>query len=432
MVSSIRRMMEVHRAVRRGREGVFDADPEGWFRTPLTEVQKALRDASRDRVPRFFNTRTRKGWLAWREWAMAQPKRHLSLYQAHKTGGPMPGLVRRVDPETGEPVPFRLYESGQWPQSNHAGKGKPTLWARGLDEPEKGIGDMADEKVDFTKGGMMAVCLGKGYTIPNDYRFHPQVYLLDTTLNPGELDDLLPSQTRLVLMTDKIPQKMYQYLQDTIRKKRLIHIFRKSDPQIAGVLRSAFPKGRVPVMPESNGNGHGHQAAPPLTAAIEELSEVELSDLERASTPRPVPSPPPSPSPSKGFAGAKTVEEQGRGAVSTFIRKHVNLKRGSAEEARRLFAIAQKEGVSTTVGSLAQAIGVLKRKGGLGDLPASLAPEPVTLSITMAIDRAVEALNSIRQRAEELERDKDKIVRENDNLRASIQLMKEAFGKLGV
>lgn len=71
-----------------------------------------------------------------------------------------------------------------------------------------------------------------------------------------------------------------------------------------------------------------------------------------------------------GFAAKPPASKKRRrrvgvtpGTLQGFVAANANLSAGPAIEARRLLPLARKQGIMTTRGSLAQAIGVLRRKG---------------------------------------------------------------------
>jgi hypothetical protein len=263
------------------------------------------------------------------------------------------------------------------------------------------------EKVDMSEGGIVALCLGNGYDQPTDYAYHPRVHTIVTkevdVRRVGQGDGLLPSQTRLVVMTDHIPGTVYQLLQNEIRKRRVPFIYRKSASAVLMELKKLLPdkkeNGNANANANANANGNGTQ------------SETDTDPTTSI------------PGQTKGWPKAGVAH----GALTAFVIEHADLSKGSAEEGRRLFKMAQMAGLKTTLASITQAVSHRKRKVGRGDIPVSVSPQSATLRIGSAIEEAIVALGRIKADAETLEMGKAEILKENETLKAKLQLLKEAF-----
>ena len=69
---------------------------------------------------------------------------------------------------------------------------------------------------------------------------------------------------------------------------------------------------------------------------------------------------------------------------------------GSAAEGRRLFDMAKKEGIPTTLNSITQAVTALKRKMGRGDIPLPAQPRSERLVALKILEDAIAGLTTIR------------------------------------
>lgn len=270
--------------------------------------------------------------------------------------------------------------------------------------PHKGDEMAATEgkqEVDLSKGGMVTVCLGKGFDIPSDFAYDPRVHFIVTAgLSPQALQ--IPSQTKIVIVTDRIGAQVFGSITSVCRRRGFPYLPRKTEDAIVNELKKLLPA-KIQTVPDAgldtprvggdgspSSNGHGSQNPP--SASI--------------------------PGTPSGMAPKGSIRD---------LAKEADLSKGSAEEGRRLYGIAQVRGIPTTLSSITQAISQLKRKGGRGDLPVSLAPQSALLQLSQGITEAIEALQRIQTHAEALERGKEDLLSENQELRAKMQLLKEAF-----
>ena len=286
---------------------------------------------------------------------------------------------------------------------------------------------MGEQMADLTQGGLVTVCLGTGYDIPTEFAYHPQVHPIVTKdVDPYKVDSLVPSQTRVVIMTDHSPHFVYQNLQAVIRKRRLIYTHRKSESAIAVELQKLLPKRTAKQ------NGEDREAAR-REAEVEARAEqaaamnggIEPGLSARAAR--------------KVSTGVTEGKSAAKGSIAAFIKEHADLRKGSAEEARRLFKIAQIQGVQTTLGSLAQGISTIKRKQGRGDIPVSAQPVEVSrpvqaqtgLEVAIAgLQAATQALQGIKATVEAMEAERAGWLKENEKLKTKLKLLAEAMAGL--
>lgn len=256
---------------------------------------------------------------------------------------------------------------------------------------------MAPTEVDLSKGGVVTLVLGTGYELPTEFAFHPQVHVVDASLVNPTHEGWIPSTTKIVIHTDHIPEKVYQYLQTIVRQRRLVYLPRKANGAILTELRRLLP-----VKP-ANGNGAGKDAEKPGKETKAEAAAA---------------------------AEGKTIAA--RGSIIGLVKELADLRKGSSEEGKRLFHIAQQRGIKTTLGSVKQAVTQAKRKQGRGDIPLSAQPaQGAGIQVYAGIQAAIEALTQIQAHAETLEKDKAAILSENADLKARIEIMKGAWKDLG-
>lgn len=184
----------------------------------------------------------------------------------------------------------------------------------------------------------VTVFLGKEQFGPKDFRDHPQVQYLtaDNAMHFARVRDQISERSKVYITTEGIPYKLFQEIIELAKDRHLPYVHRKHPNGVAVVLAKYFPEGR----------------------------EAITHALDNAGDP---------------------VPEKGR-IQALLDRADVDLSKSSTEEARRIFAIAQKDGIVTTLNSLAQAIGVRKRKAGSGDIPASARKRNPTLEILTELE----------------------------------------------
>jgi hypothetical protein len=235
---------------------------------------------------------------------------------------------------------------------------------------------MEEQKVDLSSGGMVSVIMGKDYDIPIDFAHHPQCNFVEGwKLQPGQVNGtVIPTATKIVIMTDGLPSLVYHNLNSEFRRRNLPFVTRKSTNALNDALKEMFAK----------------KAAP-------------------AGTPAPKPTGP----------GPKQIAP--RGAIQELI-KEANLLLSTGEESRRLFQVAKSRGIITTEASLAQAISKMRRTKGYGERPNSANPPELNqrLRALKILDDAIAGMQLVREYVEKTEA-------ENSELTARILKMKEAL-----
>lgn len=260
--------------------------------------------------------------------------------------------------------------------------------------------------IDLSKqGGVITVILAQHFELPKPYDTSPQVFPLladDLPLMRDQLSEKIPPNTKIVLIGGNIPHGTYTVLQRVLDQRHLERVTRKNPAALSEAIRKVI-----------YGNGKSDAPAPQLTATIAE-NAIAADGPVLVKT--------------NGNGKAAPPAAQVRGAVTALCRE-ADLGKGSAEEARRLFRVAQMRGISTTIPSLQQGITQLKRKGGRTETPKSImtAQERALIVFDEAIaagQKMIEGLTAVREYVANTEQTSVKIankLREFQALAAMVQ-----------
>lgn len=233
----------------------------------------------------------------------------------------------------------------------------------------------AVEKVDLSNGGTAIVVLGTETQIPSDFEMDPRIIPFTHNQLSGDeffIQSRIPSQVRVVIVSEVLPPRTYETLRKVLEKRGIPYLYRKGQGSLDACLIEMFP--RKSTVEPVNGNG-------------------TKSDGKKVIAPK--------------------------GSIRDLV-EQADLRKGSAEEARRLMRIAQEKGIPTTLGSLSQAIANRKRKMGAGEMPKSaLKPQQQALRV---LDEAIESLALIREYVMNTEQ-------ENDDLKAKLRKVEDIFGR---
>jgi hypothetical protein len=258
-----------------------------------------------------------------------------------------------------------------------------------------------------TQGGLVTVVLGKGVEAPSDWSYHPRVHwVLSGSINRQMVPGAIPTNTKLMLLTENIDGRVFQPIHDERKRRRLPYMIRKSAEAVADELKHLFPDKYVPA---------------PTDKVFSPMPDMKA----------------PSPEGSNGNGnGTDQPSKAERGSLKKFLEENANLSASmsTAEEARRLFKMAQIAGLPTTVGSINQGITLMKRKRGLGSRPESATPRPevsASVAVATALENAIIALQGVLEHVRKLDTTDDDLRKENEDLKTRIGLMKEAFAGIG-
>jgi hypothetical protein len=210
------------------------------------------------------------------------------------------------------------------------------------------------ELINVTEtGGMAVVILGKEFDIPSDYAYHPQVMALLADKLPTSIEELsakIPQTAKIVLIGGEIPGPQFGNLRTVFTRRSLTFVQRRNAMALEDALKNIVPIKNIRPAVDQKSASNGDQA--------------------------------------------KKKDMAPKGSIQTLV-KEADLNKGSAEEARRLFGIAQQRGIPTTIPSLAQAIAVAKRKGGRTEPPRSIMSAQQNALKTL--DEAISGLQLIRE-----------------------------------
>lgn len=240
---------------------------------------------------------------------------------------------------------------------------------------------MAENEVDLSTGGTCVVVLSRDYQLESDFSFHRQILPLSVDQLAGtkeEIEKKIPPTTKVVVLSDGIPGFTYQNLHAVFRRRGLVYIQRKNQESINQELKKLFP-----------------EKARATTIASHQVS-------------------------SNGDGEHKPKKIAGHGVIATLVAENVNLREANASEAKRLFRIAQEQGITTTIASLAQAIAKHRRKSGsTGVVKSAMSKQQQALAI---LDEAITNLGLIRDYVAETEQ-------RNSDLEAKLETVAALFKK---
>jgi hypothetical protein len=247
---------------------------------------------------------------------------------------------------------------------------------------------MQDVREHLKTGGVVTVFLGKGYDLPTDFVFHPQVRHVETrTIAARDVPGAITSNTKVAIVTDEIEQNTYFNIQQELKKRRILYLTRRGAGALEQALRQIFPAnagGKPAVFSDP-----ADKAAPPITA-------------QDPAAPRtlahPVSTPPAPEAPARSGNGADKEKETRtlapRGAAAALMDKYWEQIKGlgTADAARFLF---QRKDFPSTVASLENAVRQRKRLEGRSDQPQSIVP--TDMKMLKILDDAIAGLQLVRE-----------------------------------
>lgn len=224
---------------------------------------------------------------------------------------------------------------------------------------------MENALVNLSDGGSAVIITAPGFDCPRPFNAHPQLCVLasaDLPIHGSDIATQFPPNTRLVVIGGELPRPAFMAVR-TVAERRHLPWLQRNDPAgLTAILAKVLAKttGQEPA-----------EAAP-------------------------------------------ETDKRKRGPVAEFVQAEADLTKGAAEEARRLFVIAQQRGLQTTLGSLSQAIGNAKRKAGATGVPKSIQPASVkaldTLQDSIAgLQLLTEYITTVEKENIQLRADRDAI-----------------------
>lgn len=262
---------------------------------------------------------------------------------------------------------------------------------------------MEHQQVDLSQGGMVAVLLGGGFDCPKEFRYHPQVQVIDSTVvSPTGIDKHMPNNTKLALTTRNVGAPTFAAFKVWCQRHRIAYVPCSSESAIAAQLGRLLA--HKPVVDVEEPRETKRQLEPPPTTLAEAAKVTEVT-------------------------AKKTIAPHG--AIAKLIEEECDIRKGTTEEARRLFDIARSRKITTTLASLQQGIRNRKRKTGIGDIPVSVSPDAPRLTVLEAFDHAIDALQKGRAYVEQVNETIAQRDKKIATLTAKLSLLQEAFAGLG-
>jgi hypothetical protein len=248
--------------------------------------------------------------------------------------------------------------------------------------------DMTDIRHALADGGQVVVFLGSGLDMPAEFAAHPQVRtvranrLANHPNRKSAIASELPSNTKLVIVTNQIDRAVNIQLQEELKRRKLTYVLRTSISAIIATLKEGFePK-----------NGATPTALlltdPPIPVPPATVHEPSASPMPVASSSGWKVVPP---------APSTTRRQAPKGAVPALIDQHWDAIKdlSNADAGRYLEPHARTAGLPTKATALEQAVRVarLQRKTATSAPPV---PEAVA-DIILILDDAVAGLEMVRE-----------------------------------
>jgi hypothetical protein len=248
------------------------------------------------------------------------------------------------------------------------------------------------QNVDLGDGGVITVLLSKNVGCPPEYATHPRVYVVDaTSLGPQDVAKAFPSNGKILITTQGLPQSFYHRLQTELRHRtNILTLYRPTEGSVKNELDKRLKRDDASKLVNNAGE---------VVAAKTNGNGTALATQKHGNAP-------------KGSIGALVAELD-------------DPSRSISEEGRRLFKIAQERGIPTTIGSVTQGVSKHRRTHGLGARPASAVPREVNkrLAALRVLDDAIAGLALVREYVETTEA-------ENIELKAKLDKARAAFAQL--
>lgn len=208
------------------------------------------------------------------------------------------------------------------------------------------------QNIDLSSGGMIACILGAREEIAKDIGTHPNVLLIDGTEEWKSGPPLPPNTKAVVFTTEGLDLARQRAIIAAAVKLDVIYISRRHAVQFADTVR----------------------------AWLKTANKAEDGDGPKKLAPK--------------------------GYITSLIEKNpLDPTKSNAEEARRLFEVAKREGQSTTIASLAQGISIYRRAHNLTSKPESLVDPKVRrrLDALKTFDDALAGMQLMRDWIAEVE-----------------------------
>lgn len=199
---------------------------------------------------------------------------------------------------------------------------------------------MTNQRVDLAVGGCVLVLVGTTGHV-KEYEMNPQVKFIKCSDVPnGELAQHVPGDTKVIIITEGIPQYHYMWATSYVRTRGLVYLVKKNNQAVYDTLKGFFINGVT-------------------TATNEEVQDAFV-----------------------------------KGKLTPLIAL-INWSMSNAENGRELMKECQKRSIRTTFGSLTQFVANQRRKqDGVTAVPRSVRTQ-LDISVDM-LDEAIKGLTDMR------------------------------------
>jgi len=209
-----------------------------------------------------------------------------------------------------------------------------------IDITDEEFAYLMEDTIDLSKGGIGVVAYsGIGYV--KEYANNPSIRFIDcSSIKAEELESLVHSNTRVIILTTGLPQWHYVWLTSYARRRTIPFLVRKTTQAVYDTIKTFFPDSSPKV-------------------SLEKVKEVQT-----------------------------------RGRLNQLI-EFIDWNKSNNENAKNLMYKANELGIRTTEGSLVQLVSRQRRKKpGVNAVPRS-ARSQLDVSVEL-LDQMIKDLGSIR------------------------------------
>jgi hypothetical protein len=219
---------------------------------------------------------------------------------------------------------------------------------------------MSDPLISLADGGTITLVMSSDIDVPTDFAFHPAITVLDARkFTPADVPKCFGSNSKALITTPHLPQAFYQQLMMEVRRRKTVTMHMAN--------KGAMEQGLKRILDTAKQNGTGTASA--------------------------------------GKSEKRAMAE--KGSIKKFIDTNVlDPSKSTAEEGKRLFRLAQEQGLTTTLGSITQAVSQYRRKHSQSARPASLDSPDLTGQVggILLIERVQESMRTALKALDELKK----------------------------
>jgi hypothetical protein len=256
----------------------------------------------------------------------------------------------------------------------------------------------------------ITVVLGERVAPPPRYVDHPRVHFVDAaTFTPSDVPKCFAPDQKTIIITQPLPHAFYVALGLEVRRRGVQPIYQPSAYDVARALDRHFGRlvhaGGAPVHPE-------------IAAAVEPSPPPDAPPPDAPPTPDDAPSTITPVQPERSASPMPKRTPAPKGAIAALIAEHDDPSEIVARSGERIFAIAKKRGVSTTLESVLQRLYVTRANARRAKpKPPSKPPKPPSKPPTSAADGALARLDGAIGELQALRAELERLTKENADLR---------------